>query len=166
MSIKKFDTVRTLAFAWTTCHIGAMQKSSPPPSKRTHQALNQNSEHQRLSRYSHISNYNAWYSMQGWIRLPFRVPVWTPKAQPAPYSAIKKMVSLSSFIYIYIFIYINVFFSPIGIFFFPATGLSSCSRLRGTQGARPDPIGKFGPRPRSVARVLGVTPARGSIPST
>ena len=106
MSIKKFDTVRTLAFAWTTCHIGAMQKSSPPPSKRTHQALNQNSEHQRLSRYSHISNYNAWYSMQGWIRLPFRVPVWTPKAQPAPYSAIKKMVSLSSFIYIYIYLYI------------------------------------------------------------
>ena len=33
---------------------------------------------------------------------------------------------------------INVFFAHIGIFYFPAAGRFSCSRLRGTQGARPN----------------------------
>ena len=71
-------------------------------------------------------------------------------------------------IYIHVHIYTNVLFSPIGILFSPAAGLSSCSRLRGTRGARADPIGKFEQRPRSVARVLGGkrgTPARGGIPT-
>ena len=61
------------------------------------------------------------------------------------------------------FFHPSAFFSPL------AAGLSTCSRLRGTQGARPDPIRKIGARPRSVARALGVesgTSARGSIPST
>ena len=59
-----------------------------------------------------------------------------------------------------------VFFSPYGIFSLPAAGLSSCSPLRGTQGAHPDPIRKFGPRPRSVAlRFESGTSARGGIPS-
>ena len=61
------------------------------------------------------------------------------------------------------------FFYPSAFFSLPAAGLSSCSRLRGTQGARPDPIRKFGPRPKSAARALGVergTPARGGMPST
>ena len=60
----------------------------------------------------------------------------------------------------------NVFFGPSTLFALPAAGLSSCSRLRGTQGARPDPLRKFGPWPRSVARAPGVqrgTPARGGI---
>ena len=84
MCIKQFNTVLTLAFASTTYHIGAVQKSSPPPSKRTRRAFElKKSELQRWSRYTHISNYNAWYSMQGWIRLPSRVTVWTPKAEPA-----------------------------------------------------------------------------------
>ena len=67
-----------------------------------------------------------------------------------------------------IYIYM-CFFHPSAFFSLPAAGLSSCSRLRGTQGARPDPIRKFGPPPRSVARALGVesgTSARGGIPST
>ena len=70
---------------------------------------------------------------------------------------------------LFIHLHINVFFSPFGIYFSSGRGLSSCSRLRGTQRARPDPIRKFGPRPRSVARALGAergTPARGGIPST
>ena len=48
------------------------------------------------------------------------------------------------------FLHTSAFFSLL------AAGLSSCSRLRGTQGARPDPIRKFEPRPRSVAHALGV----------
>ena len=56
--------------------------------------------------------------------------------------------------------YISVFFSPIDILSPPAAGLSSCSRLRGTQGAGLDPIRKFGPRPRSVARAVGLEVAR------
>ena len=51
----------------------------------------------------------------------------------------------------------------------PAAGLSSWSRLRVTQGACPDPLRKFGPWPKSVARALGVQSgksARGGIPIT
>ena len=51
----------------------------------------------------------------------------------------------------------------------PAAGLSSCSRLRGTQGTRPDAARMFGPWLRSVAREMGVQSgksARGGIPST
>ena len=65
-----------------------------------------------------------------------------------------------------LYIYINV---PSASFPLPTEGLSSCSRLRGTQGARPDPARKFGPSPRSVARALGVQSgksAREGIPST
>ena len=61
------------------------------------------------------------------------------------------------------------FFGPLAFFSLAAAGLSSCSRFRGTQGARPDPARKFGPWPRSVARALGVQSrksARGGIPST
>ena len=61
------------------------------------------------------------------------------------------------------------FSGTLAFFSLPAAGLFSCSRLRGTQGARPDPIRKFGPRPRAVAHALGVesgTSARGGIPST
>ena len=61
------------------------------------------------------------------------------------------------------------FFGPSPFFSLPPAGRSSCSRLRGTQGARPDPACKFGPWPRSVARALGVQSgkfARGGIPST
>ena len=51
----------------------------------------------------------------------------------------------------------------------PAAGLSSCSGLRGTQGARQDPTHKFGRWPRSVPRAPGIqsrrSPPRG-IPST
>ena len=68
-------------------------------------------------------------------------------------------------VYIYIYIYI----CPSALFSLPAAGLFSCPRLRGTQGALPDPLRKFGMWPRSVARALGVergTPARGGIPST
>ena len=56
-------------------------------------------------------------------------------------------------------IYINVFFGPLAFFSLPAAGVSLCSRLRGTQGARPEPVRKFGPWPRSVARALGVQSA-------
>ena len=62
-----------------------------------------------------------------------------------------------------------MFFHPTVFFSLPAAGLSSCSRPRGTQGARPDPIRKFGLRPRSVARALGVesgTFALGGIQTT
>ena len=61
------------------------------------------------------------------------------------------------------------FFGSLAFFALLAVGLSSCSRLRGTQGARPDPACKFGPWPRSMARALGVRSrksARGGIPST
>ena len=61
------------------------------------------------------------------------------------------------------------FFGTPAFFSLPAACLSSCSRLRGTQGARPDPARKFGPWPRSVARALGVQSGkstRGGIPST
>ena len=63
------------------------------------------------------------------------------------------------------------FFGPSAFFSLPAASLSSCSRLRGTQGARPDPAPKFGPWPRSVARALGVQSSKsesvkGEIPST
>ena len=61
------------------------------------------------------------------------------------------------------------FIGPSAFFSLPVAGLFSCSRLRGTQGARPDPVRKFGPWPRSVARALGVqsrTSPRGGIPST
>ena len=61
------------------------------------------------------------------------------------------------------------FFSPSAFFSLPAAGLSSSSRLRGTQGAHPDPLRKFGPWPRSVACALGFQSgkfARGGIPST
>ena len=61
------------------------------------------------------------------------------------------------------------FFFTSAFFSLPAAGLSLCSRLRGTQGARPDPVRKFGPRPRSVARALGVQSGKsapGGIPST
>ena len=36
------------------------------------------------------------------------------------------------------------FFGPSAFFSLPPAGLSSCSWLRGTQGARPDPAHKFG----------------------
>ena len=68
-----------------------------------------------------------------------------------------------------LYTYINVLFSPSAFFSLPAAGLSSCSRLRGTQGARPGPARKFGPWPRSVARALGVQSRKsawGGIPST
>ena len=61
------------------------------------------------------------------------------------------------------------FFHPSAFFSLPAAGISSCSPLRGTRGARPDLMRKFGPPPRSVSRALGVetgTSARGGIPST
>ena len=48
------------------------------------------------------------------------------------------------------------FFGPSAFFSLPVAGRFSCSRLRGTQRARPDPVRKFGPLPRSVARALGV----------
>ena len=69
-------------------------------------------------------------------------------------------------IYTYIKMY---FFCPWLFFSLTAAGLSSCSRLRGSQGARPDPARKFGPWPRYVARVLegqSDKSARGGIPST
>ena len=37
-----------------------------------------------------------------------------------------------------------MFFHPSAFFCLPAAGVSSCSRLHGTQGARPDPIRKLG----------------------
>ena len=61
------------------------------------------------------------------------------------------------------------FFGPSAFFSLPAAGLFSCSRLRGKQGARPNPARKFGPWPRSAARALGVQSGkspRGGIPST
>ena len=61
------------------------------------------------------------------------------------------------------------FLGPSAFVSLPAAGLSSCSLLRGTQGARPDPVRKFGPWPRSVARALGVQSgksARRGIPIT
>ena len=66
------------------------------------------------------------------------------------------------------YIYICVFLA-LRHFSLPASGLFSCSRRRGTQGARPDPARKFGPWPRSAARALGVQSGkspRGGIPST
>ena len=45
---------------------------------------------------------------------------------------------------------------------FPAAGPFSCSRLRGTQRARVYTRHKFGPRPGSVARALGVQ-SRGEL---
>ena len=71
-----------------------------------------------------------------------------------------------------LYIYINTsvcFFGPSAFFSLPAAGISSCSRLRGTQRARLDSARKFGPWPRSVARALGVQSrksARGGIPTT
>ena len=68
-----------------------------------------------------------------------------------------------------LYIYINVFFGPSECYSLPAAGLSSRSWLRGTQEARPDPLRKLGPWPRSVARALGVQSsksARGGVPST
>ena len=71
---------------------------------------------------------------------------------------------------LYTYIYILMcFFGPSAFLSLSAAGLSSCSRLRGTLGARPDPLRKFGLWPRSVARALGVQSgksARGGIPST
>ena len=61
------------------------------------------------------------------------------------------------------------FFGPSAFISLPAAGPFTCSWLRGTQGARPDPVRKFGPRPRSVARALGVQSGKsapGGIPST
>ena len=61
------------------------------------------------------------------------------------------------------------FFGPSAVFALLAADRFSCSRLRGTQGACPGPVRKFGPWPRSVARALGVqsrTSPRGGIPST
>ena len=93
---------------------------------------------------------------------------------PAPTKrlTVQSLLNICICIYTHILyqVYKCVFFSPFGIFFSSGRGsFSSCSRLHGTQGARPDPIRKFGPRPRSVARALGVqsgTSARGGIPST
>ena len=71
-------------------------------------------------------------------------------------------------LYTYIYIYKCVFLD-LQQFPLPAAGLSSCSRLRGTQGAHPDPARNVGPWPRFVARALGVQSrraARGGIPST
>ena len=48
------------------------------------------------------------------------------------------------------------FFCTSATFSVPTTGLFSRSRLRGTQGARLYTRRKFGPRPGSVARALGV----------
>ena len=51
----------------------------------------------------------------------------------------------------------------------PSAGRFSFSRIRGTQGARPDPARKFRPRPRSMAHALGVQSGkspRGGTPST
>ena len=78
-------------------------------------------------------------------------------------------VELFSGLFIYLYIYKRVLSTLRHFIYLPAARLSSCSRFRGAQGARPDLIRKFGPRPRSVARVVGgesVTSARGGIPST
>ena len=48
------------------------------------------------------------------------------------------------------------FFGTSAFFSLPAAGLSSCSRLRGMQGARRVAVRTFGPWPRSVTRALGV----------
>ena len=89
MCIKWFNTALTLAFASTTCHIGEMQKSSPPPPKRTRRAFELTKANFKGDLATLMCPTNAWCSLQGWIRLPSRVPFWTPKAEPAPYSAIK-----------------------------------------------------------------------------
>ena len=111
--------------------------------------------------------------------IPCVAPFWTARfyayernvgactvLQLWPYFRLHKIYPRRKILYMYI----NVFFWPFGIIFsLPAAGLSSCSRLRGTQGAHPDPACKFGPWPRSVARALGVQSgksARGRIPST
>ena len=49
-----------------------------------------------------------------------------------------------------------IFFCTSATFSFPAAGLFSRSRLRGTLGARLYTTCKFGPRPVSVARALGI----------
>ena len=63
--------------------------------------------------------------------------------------------------------YVNVytkgsFLCTSATFSFPARGLFSCSRLRGTQGARLPATRKFGPRPGSVTCALGVQ-SRGEL---
>ena len=85
--------------------------------------------------------------------------------QPTSYGMIRNITShhITSLVHTYIYTYINVFFSP------PVMRLSSCSRLPSTLVARPDPLRKFGPWPRSAARAQGVQSgksARGGIPST
>ena len=75
---------------------------------------------------------------------------------------------LTHYIRLHIYIYKCVF-SRFGIFSSSGHGSFLVLSARGTQGARPDPIRKFGPRPRSAARALGVESgksARGGIPST
>ena len=52
------------------------------------------------------------------------------------------------------------FFCTSATFSFPAAGLFSRSRLRSTQGARVYTTRKFGPRPGSVARAVGVQSRR------
>ena len=54
-----------------------------------------------------------------------------------------------------IYTYKNVFFGPSSFLSLPAGDRSSYSRLRRTQGARPDPLRTFGPWPMSVARTRG-----------
>ena len=71
--------------------------------------------------------------------------------------------------YVYITMHICVFLAHRHFFSLPAAGLFSCSWLRGTQGAHPDPARMFGPWPRSAAHALGVPSGkspRGGIPST
>ena len=61
------------------------------------------------------------------------------------------------------------FFGPSAFCFSFGCGFLSCSRLRGTQGARPDPVRTLRSWPGSVARAFAVqsrTSPRGGIPST
>ena len=86
---------------------------------------------------------------------PYAIPdTWFVSCTPAA----RLFLNMYSGAYIIYQVYILLIyiFHTSDFFSLPAAGLSSCSRLRGTQGARPDPIRKFGPRPRSVARALGV----------
>ena len=61
------------------------------------------------------------------------------------------------------------FFGPSAFYFSFGYVFFSCSRLRGTQGARPDPVRTSRPWPGSVARAFAVqsrTSPRGGIPTT
>ena len=55
------------------------------------------------------------------------------------------------------------FFRSLGISSLLATGRFSCSRLRCTRGARPDPARKCEPWQWSVARALGVQSGKSAL---